>query len=136
MGEMVLRAAPGVDLYGVFSTSADGFVFAGTREQVRVFLSTPTDWRGVPALASSDGPRAWLDRADATGTSVRYRIGDGALPGSFDADGLLVVARGRHWFLRRSRLYAYLSAWVIEDDDTAEALLEPTTGDDDVEEQD
>jgi hypothetical protein len=93
---VLLRAAPGQDLYGVFTTVAEGFVDVGPEAELR------------PRTELTD--EHWM-RAQATGSS--RPDGDGA----FDDDGLIVQDAGdqRQRWLPRAQLADYMQA-LLEND--------------------
>lgn len=121
MGEFVLKVAPILDLYALYSTVVENIIFVGTREQMRTYLATPTQTRSAASLGDIDES---LDRATVTGTSVWH----GRPPtGSFDDPYLDIADHDQLGFcvLRRSRLPAYIDAVLAEDASAARTLLEP-----------
>lgn len=123
MSEYVLKVTPDKDLFVLYSTERATFQFTGTRAETLALLSTPTTDRGVPALGSASGPKARLDRAEATGTSVPARGRSGKRPGAFDDTGLEIVHDNQLWFLPRARLDAYVQALLSDDNEAARNAL-------------
>lgn len=115
----VLKAAPDVDLYCLWSGNVDNVVAAGTRQEMLA--------EGVPASR--------LARADLWGTSARWPDMPEPYPIPYRADGwdteCLVVHEQDHaptrggGLLRRGRMVEFLRAKLAGDEAAAGALLEP-----------
>jgi hypothetical protein len=102
---ILLRAAPDLDLWGEFSTEAEGFVAAGSEVQLR---------------AGTEHPAEHWERARSTGSSAAR--GDGA----FDDDGLIVqdaAPVGQRW-LPRAHVGDYLGALLADDRERAFQLTQ------------
>lgn len=110
MGRCIIAAAPGVDLYGEWSTFVDGFTFVGTRAELIEYGIAPER----------------IDRAHSQGSSAL----DSTL-GKWSRDGFLVLDGGEsEGWLPRPRLHAYLAALHRDARATADALLDPVENDD------
>lgn len=92
---ILLRAGPGQDLYGEFSTLAEGFLDAGGEAELRPRTRHPA--------------RAW-ELARRTGSSRSDRLGAFRDPGFLVRD----AEAGRRW-LPRERLSDYLRALQADD---------------------
>lgn len=105
MARCIIAAAPGVDLYGEWSTVIDGFGLVGTRDE----------------LAAAGVAPERIARAAQLGTSMRD-----APIGAWDDPGLHIVDGGAtDGWLPRSRLPTYLAALHRDAQATADALLDP-----------
>jgi hypothetical protein len=102
---ILLRAGPGQDLYGEFSTLAEAFLDAGGKAQLRPRTRHPA--------------RAW-ELARRTGSSRPDRLGAFAEPGLLVRD----AEAGRRW-LPRERLSDYLRALQAEDRERLLLLTQP-----------
>ncbi len=127
MSEYVLRTDPVLDLYVLYSDSAYAVVGVGTRKEIKLVLTTPTQERGVPALGHPvDGPEARLVRADSCGTSALM----GERLGGYSDERLPIFLHGGEaglWWLRRENLTAYARALHDHQVKEAATLLETAT---------
>lgn len=121
MAHYIIKAAPDTDLYGLFSTVVDGFIFIGSRDDVVTYLSTPTEHHGTPPLAGPCSVAERLARADQVGTCV---LPDGTGKGGFGDTDLMIARDGLHT-LPRDRLKDYLTALRDGNDEAAKAMLTP-----------
>lgn len=110
MGRIVMKVAKDQDRYVEWSTIVEAPVHVGTRAEMLRHLKHTTDW-------SRANPEERLRRADATGTSALAPVW-----GDWDDDYLIVKQLG---LLPRTRLADYLDRVEADDEDSANALLEP-----------
>lgn len=116
MGQCIVKVAPDVDRYVVWSSIVDAPVsYSCTREQALAWAVE--DWRERP-----DQAEAHVARADKYGSSDRA-VGFGR----WDDEHLTVMEGSPDdgWYhLRRDRLGAYMDALDRDDVPAAQALLE------------
>jgi hypothetical protein len=120
MGEYVIKAARDEDLYLIWSTSADGASYVGTRDEIRELLWDR--YKGEhPHSDPRDGysPDDAMRRADDTGTSAR----DGDYGWNQTSFVVGVGAPGNGYDLPRTNLVAYARALQADDALAAQALL-------------
>lgn len=113
MTSSVLKAAPNMDLYGLWSHTYREFTAAGTRDYMLRYLQGARPNPGV-----LNEPEGRLARADAYGTST---VEDHGMFGDWGSEGFAM----RRGFLPRARLTWFLSVWDERNMSAAYALLEP-----------
>lgn len=109
MGEFILRAEPGADLYCCWSTIVDAPVFIGRRAHM---IECLTEHRFVGDRCCAVPPEMadrMLARADEHGTSVGHCLGSGPLTGSWADEALIYQQEG---FLPRAALGAVLRRFL------------------------
>lgn len=115
MGQCIVKVAPDVDRYVIWSSIVDAPVsYSCTREQALAWVIE--EWLVGPVLAEQE-----VDRADRLGSSDRA-VGFGR----WDDDELHVVhgSPDDGWYhLPRERLADYMDALDREDETAAQALL-------------
>jgi len=119
MPSYVLKASPDEDLYGIYSTIVDAFVFIGTRGETRQHLLYEDGVNGRPDER--------LERADLNGTSSR--IGAPDFEYGWGEETISIGEGPGHGELHRKDLVAYLRAIEANNLETAAALVVPDTDD-------
>jgi hypothetical protein len=114
MGQSIVKADPGWDLYLVWSSVVDAAIGVGDRDTLQAWLLDDPQW--------APGVHAAFERADRLGSSdrsVRFAWWDDeflpVMMGSPDDGGL--------YHLPRSRLVEYAEALLADDELGAQALL-------------
>lgn len=126
MGEFVVKAAPDVDLYLIWSTVVDSACYVGTRAEIREHLWD--EHRGqhpheLPPLGYSPDDR--MVRTDQHGTSALDPPGLYSWSHEAFHVGEASPCDGRWWELPRTNLVAYAKAIIADDEVAAHALLHP-----------
>lgn len=127
---IIVKATREEDLYVEWSSIVDGPTFVGTRAQTAAYLAAT-----APA-GPADPPQDRLARADASGTSAKPAADAGpgeVATGAWEDTGFIAaraVADGvdvddRFGWLPRARLAAFARAAARDDDQAADALLDP-----------
>lgn len=120
MPSFVVKAAPDEDLYGIYSTIVDSFVFIGTRGETRQRLLYEDGINGRPDER--------LEHADLHGTSSR--IGGPEFEYGWNDPTIDIREGPGSGGLPRKDLSAYLTAIEAHNLDAAAALVVPDADED------
>jgi hypothetical protein len=132
MGEFVVKAAPDVDLYLIWSTVVDSVCVVGTRAEILAHLWA--DYRMEHPECTPNpgtGPDARMARADRLGSSAHEPAGMYGWNDEAFHVGEAAPRTGGWWELPRASLVAYARALLADDEAAAHALLQPMDVEDD-----
>lgn len=126
MGYYVLKEAPDVDNYIVWSNNIDGPLFAGPRAELLPWLWDADD-RKPDRIEDWEPshPDKIVQRADETGTSVRVRYGSGPLVGSWEDGCITYRGNGVQGDVKRADLFVLTRQLGDNEDADVADLVEP-----------
>lgn len=114
MGRIVMKEAPDVDFYVIWSSIVDAPVYWGARAEIAARVESQVDNPAEERLA----------RADATGTSAMPDpwVTHSHLPGAWDDSGFIYDQRG---WLPRAKVFELARRLAVSSDPDVDDLLEP-----------
>lgn len=126
MGQYVVKEAPDVDYYIVWSTFIDGPMFGGPRDELLPWLWDADD-RKPDRIDEQEAshPDNIVQRADKTGTSVRTRLAPGPHVGSWEHDHITYRGNGVQGDVKRADLFVLTRRLGEDEDADVSDLVEP-----------